>query len=176
MPKGLAQRITVRAAPGAPSRGTLQAGGLIAPVALGAGGPRTNKREGDKATPRGRFRLLQVRYRPDRVARPVTALPVRRTGKTDGWCDAPDDRNYNRDVRLPYPASCERMWRDDHLYDLLIVLDHNQMPRIPNRGSAIFIHLAREGFAPTEGCIALRREDMVKLLATVAPDAALDVL
>lgn len=175
MLKGLAGNIAVRRAPSAPARGILRAGNLAVPVALGAAGLRTNKREGDKATPRGRFRLLQVRYRPDRVPRPITALPVRRIGRQDGWCDASGDRNYNRDVRLPYPASCERMWRDDHLYDLLIVLDHNQMPRIPNGGSAIFMHLARAGFAPTEGCVALRKEDMVKLLASIAPDAEIEI-
>lgn len=175
MLKGLAGKITVHRAPSAPARGMLQAGSLLVPAALGAAGLRTNKREGDHATPRGKFRLLQVRYRPDRVPRPITALPVRRIEPQDGWCDAPGDRNYNRGVRLPYPASHERMWRDDHLYDLLVVLDHNQMPRVPNRGSAIFLHLARDGFLPTEGCIALRKDDMVKLLAAIAPDASIEI-
>jgi L,D-peptidoglycan transpeptidase YkuD (ErfK/YbiS/YcfS/YnhG family) len=122
------------------------------------------KREGDGATPVGCWRLMAVLYRPDRVPRPATGLPVRRLSPHDGWCDAPADRNYNRPVRHPYPASAERLWREDGLYDVVVVLSHNARPRVRGCGSAVFMHVARPGYAPTEGCIALRREHLLRLL------------
>src|SRR5262249_10188660 len=105
------------------------------------------------------------RYRADRVRRPQTAVAVRPMRHNDGWCDEVGDRNYNRPVRHPYPASAERLWRRDELYDLLIVLAYNERPRVQGRGSAIFMHLAGPGYAPTVGCIALRREHLLRLLA-----------
>ena len=145
--------------------GWLLVGGLVLPCALGRSGRRAIKREGDGATPLGTFRPLRVLFRADREGRPRTSLPVRRLRPDDGWCDAPADANYNRHVRHPYPGSAEEMWRADHLYDLVVVIDHNQRPRMRNGGSAIFLHLAREGFAPTAGCVALRRADMVRLIS-----------
>jgi len=91
-------------------------------------------------------------------------LPTRPLRLEDGWCDAPHDRNYNRLVRHPYPASAERLWRADGLYDVLVVLDYNASPRVRGKGSAIFMHVARSGYAPTEGCIALTRGHLVRLL------------
>ncbi len=123
------------------------------------------KREGDGATPVGAWPLREVFYRPDRVARPRTRLPVTPLRRDDGWCDDPADRNYNRRVRLPYPAGHERLWREDHLYDLVVVLGYNDRPRACGKGSAIFMHLATRGFGPTEGCIALRETDLRRLLA-----------
>lgn len=137
------------------------------PCALGRSGSRAVKREGDGATPLGRFALDRVFYRADHVRRPRTGLGLSPLRERDGWCDAPGDRNYNRLVRHPYPASAECMWREDGLYDLVVVLSYNERPRIKGRGSAIFMHVARAGFRPTEGCIALRRDDLVKLLALV---------
>ncbi|MFN3868914.1 MAG: L,D-transpeptidase [Hyphomicrobiaceae bacterium] len=145
-------------------RGMVQLGGFVKPVALGRSGIAARKREGDGATPLGTWRAMAVFYRADRVARPVSGLPVRAIRRNDGWCDAPGDRNYNRAVRLPYPASAEAMWRDDHLYDLVVVLDHNSRPRVRGAGSAIFMHCARDGFAPTAGCIAFRAADLRRLL------------
>jgi len=114
-----------------------------------------------------------VYYRPDRMPRPRTMLPLRALRPNDGWCDAPDDRNYNRPVRLPYPASAEEMWRRDRLYDIVVVLGHNDRPRRRGLGSAIFMHVARSGFEPTAGCIALRRADLARLLARLAPGSHL---
>jgi len=116
------------------------------------------------ATPRGRFRLRAVFFHPDRGPRPRTALPLRATRTADGWCDTPSDRNYNRLVSLPYPARVERLRRDDGLYDVFAVLGYNDAPRVRNRGSAVFLHLAKPGFLPTEGCIALRESDLRRLL------------
>lgn len=120
-------------------------------------------------TPEGRWAIRHVFFRPDRGRRPKTALPVSALQPDFGWCDAPGDPNYNRLVRLPYAASHERLWRDDRLYDLIMVLGFNDHPRAQGRGSAIFVHLAREGYSPTEGCIALSRPDMIKLLGALRP-------
>ncbi len=134
---------------------------------------RARKREGDGATPHGVWRLTLAYYRPDRIARPKAALPLKPLRRDFGWCDAPDDRNYNREVPLPYSASAERLWRDDRLYDIIVVLDYNLTPRTKGRGSAIFMHVARPGLAPTEGCIALKREHLLRLLAALRPKAAI---
>ncbi|MGI9385295.1 MAG: L,D-transpeptidase family protein [Methyloligellaceae bacterium] len=147
-----------------PCQGILRLESDIWRCALGAGGIVSRKREGDGAAPMGRWRLREVLYRPDRLARPRTALPVRAMRAYDGWCDAPADRNYNRPVRLPYGASAEALWREDHLYDVVVGLGVNDRPRVRGRGSAIFIHLARPGYAPTEGCVALQRRDLLRIL------------
>ena len=137
--------------------------------ALGRGGISAQKREGDGATPVGSFAMRQLLFRPDREKRPVTALPIAAISQGDGWCDAPADRAYNRPVHLPYPASAEHLWRGDHLYDLLVVLGYNDDPVVPGQGSAIFLHLARPDFGPTEGCVALGRNDLLTVIATAHP-------
>lgn len=135
----------------------------------------SRKHEGDGATPRGTFRLEAARFRPDRLARPCTALRTSALRPDEGWCDAASDRNYNRPVRHPYPVSAERLWRHDGLYDVLVVVDYNRRPRIRGLGSAIFMHVANEGLAPTEGCVALARRDLLKVLARIGPRTRLIV-
>lgn len=156
-------------------RGTLRAGSLRFPVALGRSGISAWKREGDGATPRGNLPLRALWYRADKVPPPRTGLPVRATRKNDLWIDAPGDRNYNRPVRAPSKASHETMWRGDDLYDYVVELGWNDAPRIAGKGSAIFMHLARPGFSPTEGCVALKRRDMERLLPLLGPDTVLVV-
>ena len=156
-------------------RGVVRLGVLNLPCALGKRGRRTRKLEGDGATPIGCWKLVRVLYRADRIMRPATRLPVKSIGRNDGWCDDPTDRNYNRFVRLPYGASAESLWRTDHLYDVVVVLSHNTTPRVRGNGSAIFMHVARAGYAPTEGCIALRREHLLMLLRRLGAHAALRV-
>jgi L,D-peptidoglycan transpeptidase YkuD (ErfK/YbiS/YcfS/YnhG family) len=161
----LARHITVISLPG--GRTFLRAGTLMLRCAIGRGGISWRKREGDGATPAGRLRLLDLRIRHDRTLPPLTGVPLGTIRRADGWCDAPDDGRYNRLVRLPASASHERMWREDDLYDVVGILDWNVRPRASNRGSAIFLHLARPGYAPTEGCIALSPNDIRRLLAAV---------
>ena len=151
------------------SQGKLCLGALHLPCAIGRGGRGPKQREGDAITPLGIWAVREVLYRADRTRRPRTALSVRAIRPHDGWCDAPGDRNYNRPVALPYPASHERLWRSDWLYDLVVVLGYNDRPRSLGRGSAIFIHLARPRYAPTAGCIALSRADMLRLLERLRP-------
>lgn len=168
-------RIVVRRRPGIASQGLLSWPGGVARCALGKGGVTAAKREGDGATPIGPMRLLHGYYRNRPGRRIRSALPLTRIMPQDGWCDAPGDRNYNRPVRLPYPASAERMMRDDRLYDLVIVLDCNTGPRKRGRGSAIFFHLARPGFAPTEGCVAVAPRVMARLLPFLDRSTVLEV-
>ena len=151
--------------------GTMDIGGRLVAVSLGPAGvrPAADKREGDPATPAGEWPIRRLHYRPDKAAAPSTALPIEAIGPADGWCDAPNDPAYNRPVVLPYPASAERMWRDDDLYDLVIVLGHNDDPVIPGMGSAIFVHLRRQDGGPTQGCVALSRADMLEWLSRARP-------
>jgi L,D-peptidoglycan transpeptidase YkuD (ErfK/YbiS/YcfS/YnhG family) len=163
--------IRVRATVGDRRRGHLLAGATVIPCALGACGIVVRKKEGDGGSPRGRFRLRGAVYRPDHLAvRPRTALPLHRIRREDGWCDDTADRRYNRPIRLPTPGiSAETMWRGDGLYDLVLDIDYNRAPIRKGRGSAIFMHVARDGYRPTEGCVALSRADLLKLVRRLGP-------
>ena len=140
--------------------------GLRCRAALGRGGLTADKREGDGATPLGRLALRRVLFRADRLPRPRTTLPAMPLAPQDGWCDDPDDRAYNQPVTLPFTSSHEALWRGDAVYDLIGVLGWNDQPVLRGRGSAIFLHVARPDYAPTEGCIALARTDLLVALAT----------
>ncbi len=160
-------RIVVAWAAGNRRRGLLVAGGLTVPCALGRSGIAGSKREGDGATPRGAWRPVAVYFRADRLPRPATRLPTRPLKADDGWCDDPADRRYNRPVRLPHAGHHERLWRDDRLYDVIVVLDYNLFRPRKGAGSAIFLHIAGPGFPPTEGCIAITSAAMHRLLTRI---------
>lgn len=142
-----------------------------APCVFGRSGlvPAADKREGDGATPIGQWPLRQVYYRPDRLAAPATQLPVTAMTPDMGWCDDPASPAYNRLVTLPFAASHEELWREDHAYDLVVVLGHNDGPPKPGMGSAIFLHLMQPDARPTEGCVACALEGLLALLAQAAP-------
>ena len=161
--------IRVRPAAGNPRRGWLTAGPMIIPVALGRGGILANKREGDGGTPRGSFRPRRLWWRGDRHSRPRTFLPVRAIGNADAWCEDPKDRHYNQPVRLGREQGGDRLRRADHLYDFIIEIDHNTRPRIAGRGSAVFLHLARDNFGPTAGCVSMTKSAMLQLLRRLGP-------
>lgn len=159
--------------------GRFELNGRTLRCAIGKAGAiaAADKREGDGKSPLGVWPIREVWYRPDVYTQgPATALPVRATRPEDGWCDAPGDPNYNRPVVLPYPASAERMWRDDAVYDLVVILGHNDAPPVPGMGSAIFMHLAREGYPGTEGCVALARADLEAVLAAARPGDAVEIV
>jgi L,D-peptidoglycan transpeptidase YkuD (ErfK/YbiS/YcfS/YnhG family) len=137
--------------------------------AIGWGGIGVKTREGDGITPRGAWPIREVFYRPDRVKNLEIALPLWKLAPDDGWCDAPDDILYNQLVKLPYAASVEKMWREDRLYDVVAVIGYNIDPIYPGKGSAIFLHYVKPDFSPTEGCIALKREDLVAALEQLQP-------
>ena len=157
-------------------RGRIVAGPFVLPCALGRSGPTHDKREGDGATPVGRFRVLQAFYRREKVRPPPTPLRLAPIRADDGWCDDPRDRNYNRPVRLPYPAGHERMRRDDGLYDVVLDLAWNRGPIRKGRGSAIFLHCARSGFAPTEGCVAVDPRVLARLVARIGPRTRIEIV
>ena len=137
--------------------------------AIGPAGIAAKSAEGDGVTPRGTFPLRQIFYRADRISKPVSILPVRTTEPDDGWCDAPANSNYNRPVKLPYPAGAEHLWRDDSLYDLVAVVGFNDDPVMPGKGSAIFLHLAKPDYLLTAGCVALSEADLRAALAQLRP-------
>ncbi|HET9159430.1 MAG TPA: L,D-transpeptidase family protein [Caulobacteraceae bacterium] len=157
--------------------GRLDIAGRIVPAALGRSGVRqaADKREGDGATPAGVWSIRRLLYRPDKEPPPQTTLPATAIGEDDGWCDAPGDQAYNRPVKLPYAGSAERLWREDDLYDLLLVLGHNDDPPVPGLGSAIFVHLQRPDGAATDGCIAIARPDMLMLIALARAGDTIEV-
>ena len=157
-------------------RGRLEAGNLVLPCALGRSGTSRAKREGDGASPVGRFRILQAFYRADRGQRPRTGLRLKPIRPGDGWSDDVRDRRYNRLVPLPCPTSHERMWRDDHLYDVVLDIAWNRGPIVKGRGSAIFQHLARPGFLPTEGCVAVDRRMIRRLMERIGPQTRIEIV
>lgn len=155
---------------------TLKIGDHTVACAIGRSGAcdATNKHEGDGCTPRGRWPIRTVLLRPDRGIAPPAHLPWRWMRPDDGWSDDPRDPAYNRPIRHPHGFSAERLWREDHLYDAIVVLGHNDAPPVAGEGSAIFLHL-REGDT-TEGCVAVPRETMEALLASLEPGAVLEIV
>ena len=143
--------------------------------AVGRGGSAEKQREGDGITPLGRWPLRQVLYRADRITAPKTRLPLAPIEPDQAWCDVPGDPNYNRLVRLPYPSLDERLWRDDSLYDLIVVVGFNDSPPVSGKGSAIFLHLARPDYSPTAGCVALSRDDLIEAIEQLTPQDCLIV-
>jgi len=144
---------------------------LDAPCALGRAGmiDAASKREGDGKTPVGTYSFRQVFYRADKMAEPRTILTSTPLSKALGWCDDPVHKQYNQLVQLPFASSHEKLWRDDTLYDLVLVIGHNDAPVVPELGSAIFVHVAKGGFLPTEGCVALERPALLALLSLIRP-------
>lgn len=144
-------------------------------VTHGRGGIRQDKIEGDGATPVGSFPFRCVYYRRDRIGELETALPKIEITPDQGWCDDPEDPMYNKPVKLPYAARHEDMWRNDHLYDIVVVVAHNDDPVVKNKGSAVFIHLMHENSTPTAGCIGLEKEDLIHVLKTATLESCLIV-
>ncbi len=132
--------------------------------AVGENGFTGTPREGAKATPLGIYPLRECWYRPDRLKAPNTLLPLRMTREDDGWCDDPAHPQYNRHVKLPFSASHELLWRQEHVYDIIVPIGFNDSPVVPGMGSAIFLHLARPDYAPTLGCVAVSLADMLEIL------------
>lgn len=144
--------------------------------AIGKGGFSDRKREGDGATPLGIFPLRECWYRADRIASPRTKLMLHSIAPDDGWCDDPASPHYNRQVKLPFAASHERLWREDGRYDLLVPLGYNDGPVKPGAGSAIFLHVAAADYTPTEGCVALARENMLDVLARCGLETVIRIM
>lgn len=153
-----------------PTRAILKLGNKDYRCAIGAGGMRSDKQEGDKASPIGCFPLRRLFYRPDRLAdAPETKLPVETLNPDMGWSDdAGDPDHYNRLVPLPYTPSHEKLWRSDPVYDVIVEVGYNDAPPVPGLGSAIFMHVARGNYTPTEGCAALALPDLLEVVSECA--------
>ncbi len=145
------------------------------PCAIGKNGYSQNKTEGDGKTPLGIFPLRRVWYRKDRVILPPLKIAAREILPQDGWCDDPSDARYNLRVALPYAARHENLWREDGAYDLFVEIGYNDDPVIPGKGSAIFLHCEVDGFKPTEGCVALKKEDLIGILPQLDADSRIDI-
>ena len=167
--------IRVRRGTAGRSHGVLLAGRHAVKVVLGRAGIAADKREGDGATPRGRFALIRLWWRADRGPRPRTRLPVRRIDPALAWCEDPLDRRYNRPFRRSANEPGDRLWRDDRLYDLVIELSHNTRPRVAGRGSAVFLHVARPDRSGTAGCVALDAKDLRRLIGRLGPGTRIDI-
>lgn len=161
--------IVVRPSPSSASRALVAAAGTVFPAAIGRSGRTTAKREGDGATPRARMRLEYGFIRGDRFGNARSQLSLQRITRRMGWCDAPLHPCYNRPVKLPFAASHEKLMRDDRLYDVCLVMDWNRRCRRRGSGSAIFFHIARADFGPTEGCVAVSPAAMRRILTCVGP-------
>jgi L,D-peptidoglycan transpeptidase YkuD (ErfK/YbiS/YcfS/YnhG family) len=167
--KAALSAIHVHARPQLRAQAWLVAGQRAIRAALGRAGIKAAKREGDGATPAGEFRPVRLWWRSDRLPRPRTLLPVRPIAPHDAWCEDPNDRRYNRPFRRSANEPGDRLRRADGLYDLIVEIDHNARPRVAGHGSAVFIHVARPGFAPTAGCVALARGDLQRLVSRLSP-------
>jgi len=135
--------------------------------ALGKAGIKKKKKEGDNITPEGTFKIIKVYYRPDKIKNIVTSIKKKEIKKNIGWCDDPISNSYNKEIKLPSRFSHEKLYRKDNLYDLILVLNYNINPIIKNKGSAIFIHIAKKNYEPTAGCVAIKKKDLVELLKKI---------
>ena len=132
--------------------------------AVGRAGLTTNKIEGDHKTPVGEFKFKKIYYRKDRLGEMIFQIPFAIIRENDGWCDDPKSKLYNQHVQFPFDASAERLFRDDDLYDIICVLNYNTNPIVPGKGSAIFLHICKPNFAGTEGCVAIEKKNILKLV------------
>jgi len=167
--------IHVRRRPNLPSEGWLSAWNRVFRAALGRSGIKASKREGDGATPSGRFHPVRLWWRADRLTRPPVFLPARQIGPNDAWCEDPHDRRYNRACRRAANEPGDRLWRTDGLYDLIVEIDHNTRPRVAGRGSAVFIHVARTDMTPTAGCVSMPAATLRGLLARLGPHTTITI-
>ncbi|MFZ4762324.1 MAG: L,D-transpeptidase family protein [Alphaproteobacteria bacterium] len=154
----------------------LEANGHIYPCVIGKNGATHHKKEGDGKTPLGRWPMRHLFYRADRLALPLSYLPTSAIAPDDGWCDDPNHPLYNQAVKLPFTASHEKMWREDNLYDLVVVLGYNDAPIIPHRGSAIFWHLPQQEGTGTAGCVALALAAFLDILPQCSADSVMNII
>jgi L,D-peptidoglycan transpeptidase YkuD (ErfK/YbiS/YcfS/YnhG family) len=143
--------------------------------ALGKAGIGKKKREGDNVTPTGTFKVVKIYYRSDRVKKISSKLGLIEITKNVGWCDDPNSKNYNKLINLPSKYSHERLFKKDNIYDIIVILNYNMKPIIKNKGSAIFIHVAKKNYQPTQGCIALKKNDLLKLLSKISKNIKIKI-
>jgi len=143
--------------------------------ALGSAGVKKKIKEGDNITPKGIFKIIKIYYRPDKIKKIITLIKTIKIKKNMGWCDDPKSRFYNKQIKLPSKLGHEKLYRSDNLYDLIAVLNYNTKPIIKNKGSAIFIHIAKKNFSKTKGCIAVKKEDLIYLLSKIKKNSQVKI-
>ena len=143
--------------------------------ALGSAGVKKKTKEGDNITPKGIFKIIKIYYRPDKIKKITTLIKTIKIKKNMGWCDDPSSRFYNKQIKLPSKLGHEKLYRSDNLYDLIAVLNYNTKPIIKNKGSAIFIHIAKKNFSKTKGCIAVKKEDLIYLLSKIKKNSQVKI-
>lgn len=157
------------------SKRDLQIEGLSFFCCFGRDGVTREKVEGDWKTPLGVFPLRAMYYRPDRVTLPSTSLPVYEITKTSGWCDDPTMLEYNSFVELPFEGSHEDLWREDPLYDIIVVLGYNDTPAVPGKGSAIFLHCMKDAMTCTKGCLAIGQDELLRIVPMLSPESSVSI-
>lgn len=166
-----------------PDKNNPEKGSIIGPdfhalCSLGRGGliEEKQKIESDKKTPIGQYPFRKLYYRADRLEKPACVLPTIMLEPTMGWCDDPAHPRYNQEIAFPFDGSAEKLWREDAVYTLILTIGHNDNPPVSNRGSAIFVHVARDGLVPTDGCVALYKEDLLTFLSRIKANDILQIL
>ena len=144
--------------------------------ALGKGGIKKKVKEGDNITPKGIFKIIKIYYRPDKINKIISSIKKIKIKKNMGWCDDPSSSYYNKQVKLPSKYNHERLYRKDNLYDLILVLNYNTNPIIKNKGSAIFLHIAKKNYQPTKGCVALKKQDLIKLTSIIKKNTKIKLI
>ena len=155
--------------------GYLQYKNLKFRCALGKAGIKKKEKEGDNVTPKGIFKITSMYYRPDRIKNITTAVKKIKIKKNMGWCDDPDSHFYNQQISLPNKFGHEKLYRNDHLYDLILVINYNTNPIIKNKGSAIFIHIAKKNYKKTKGCIALKKKHLIELISKIKKNTKIKI-
>lgn len=157
------------------SSNTVTIGGRDYKCSIGEGGFSADRKEGDKTTPIGTFPIRSILYRKDRVGDIDSPLPSYPINESDGWCTDITHQEYNTKVILPHGGSYENLWREDHIYDIILVIGFNDSPAVLGKGSAIFMHIARDTYSPTEGCIVVSMKDMLEIISLLDKDSKISI-
>jgi L,D-peptidoglycan transpeptidase YkuD (ErfK/YbiS/YcfS/YnhG family) len=144
--------------------------------AIGNSGIKKKIKEGDNITPKGKFKVLKIYYRSDRIKEFSTNIKKIKIKKNMGWCDDPKSSLYNKEIKLPFNFSHEKLYRNDHLYDLILVLNYNTSPIKKNKGSAIFFHIANKSYKKTKGCVALKKADLINLVSKIKKNTIIKIV
>ena len=143
--------------------------------ALGKNGIKKKMKEGDFITPRGKYKLIKIYYRPDRIKKINSPLKKIKIKKNMGWCDDVNSKYYNKQIKINDKISHEKLYRKDSLYDILVVLNYNLNPIIRGKGSAIFLHVAKKNYSKTQGCIALKRNELLNLVSKIKKNTQIKI-
>ncbi len=142
--------------------------------AIGKRGIGDKKKEGDLITPRGQFKVKYILYRKDRV-KFSTKLKKKIIKKNMGWCNDPESKEYNKSVKLPSSFNHEKLYKKENIYDIILVINYNMNPIKRNKGSAIFIHIAKKNYKKTEGCVAIKKRDLLKIVKEIKPNTKIKI-